>query len=185
MCLAEKPTRGLGFGVWGLGFGVWALPGCITAEEFWALAGGRWTSWKEVLIDLGIALPFWVLWTGAAYGVHWLLGASSAKTVNSLLPQSLTEVLIWIGASITAGVCEEMAFRGYVQRQLHALSGSVVVAGVGAGVGLWPISRIPGLEERDRDQRAWSPVWSAGRLAREPARQHCRPCLDRLLGRLV
>lgn len=102
--------------------------------SFWALAGGRWTSWKEVLIDLGIALPFWVLWTGAAYGVHWLLGASSAKTVNSLLPQSLTEVLIWIGASITAGVCEEMAFRGYVQRQLHALSGSVVVAVLGQGL---------------------------------------------------
>ena len=102
--------------------------------SFWALAGGRWTSWKEVLIDLGIALPFWVLWTGAAYGVHWLLGASSAKTVDSLLPQSLTEVLIWIGASITAGVCEEMAFRGYVQRQLHALSGSVVVAVLGQGL---------------------------------------------------
>jgi membrane protease YdiL (CAAX protease family) len=102
--------------------------------SFWALAGGRWTSWKSVAVDLGIALPFWVLWEGAAYGVHWLLGASSAKTVDSLLPQSLLEVLIWIGASITAGVCEEMAFRGYVQRQLHALSGSVVVAVLGQGL---------------------------------------------------
>jgi membrane protease YdiL (CAAX protease family) len=106
--------------------------------SFWALAGGRWTSWKSVAVDLGIALPFWVLWTGAAYGVHWLLantaGSGSAKTVVSLLPQSLLEVLIWIATSITSGVCEEMVFRGYVQRQLRALSGNVVAAVLGQGL---------------------------------------------------
>jgi uncharacterized protein len=104
------------------------------------LSGGRWTSWKSVAVDLSIALPFWVLWEAAALGVHRLLdlhavfGSSSAKTVDSLLPQSLIEVLIWIATSITAGVCEEMAFRGYLQRQLHALSGSVVVAVLGQGL---------------------------------------------------
>ncbi|HYB61388.1 MAG TPA: CPBP family intramembrane glutamic endopeptidase [Methylomirabilota bacterium] len=98
------------------------------------LSGGRWTSWRSVAMDVGIALPFWVLWEGAAYGVHWLLGPSSAKTVASLLPQSLLEILIWIGASITAGVCEELAFRGYVQRQFQALTGSVVMAVLAQGV---------------------------------------------------
>jgi membrane protease YdiL (CAAX protease family) len=92
------------------------------------LSGGRWTSWKGFALDLGIALPFWVLWEGTASGAWWLLGPSSAKTVDSLLPQSVLEILIWIATSITAGVCEEMAFRGYLQRQLHALSGSVVAA---------------------------------------------------------
>ena len=103
------------------------------------LSGGRWTSWKSVAVDLGIVLPFWVLWEGAAYGVHWLLaprllGTDSAKTVDSLLPQSLLEILVWIGASITAGVCEEMAFRGYLQRQFHALGGGMVVAVLGQGL---------------------------------------------------
>lgn len=98
------------------------------------LSGGRWTSWRSVAIDVGIALPFWVLWEGAAYGVHSLLGPSSAKSVDSLLPQSLLEILIWIGTSITAGVCEELAFRGYVQRQFHALTGSVAVAVLGQGL---------------------------------------------------
>lgn len=102
--------------------------------SFWALAGGRWNSWKSVAVDLGIVLPFWVLWEGAAYGVYWLLGPSSAKTVDSLLPQSLLEVLIWIATSITAGVCEEMVFRGYVQRQLDALSGRVAAAVLGQGL---------------------------------------------------
>jgi len=91
------------------------------------------------VVDLGIALPFWLLWEGAAYGVHWLLdprllGSGSAKTVDSLLPQSLLEVLVWIATCVTAGVCEEMVFRGFVQRQFHALSGSIVVAVLAQGV---------------------------------------------------
>lgn len=107
--------------------------------SFWALAGGRWNSWKSVAVDIGIVLPFWLLWEGAAYGVHWLMaprmmGTGSVKTVDSLLPQSLLEVLIWIAASTTAGICEEMAFRGFLQRQLHALSGNIVVAVLGQGL---------------------------------------------------
>jgi membrane protease YdiL (CAAX protease family) len=102
------------------------------------LSGGRWNSWKSIAVDMGIALPFWMLWEGSAYGVRWLLsglpGAGSAKTVDSLLPQSLLEILVWMGASVTAGICEEMAFRGYLQRQLQALSGSVVLAVLGQGL---------------------------------------------------
>jgi uncharacterized protein len=98
------------------------------------LSGGRWTSWKSLATDVGIAVPFWVLWEGAAYGVHWLLGPSSARSVDILLPQSLLEILIWIATSMTAGICEEMAFRGYVQRQFHALTGSVAVAVLGQGL---------------------------------------------------
>ena len=92
------------------------------------LSGGRWTSWKGVAVDVAIAAPFWGLWEATAYAVHWLLGPSSAKSVTDLLPRSLLEIVIWIGVSITAGVCEELAFRGYLQRQFHALSGNVAVA---------------------------------------------------------
>ncbi len=99
-----------------------------------ATLSGRWTSWNSIAADVGIALPFWLLWEGAAYGVHWLLGPSSAKTVDSLLPHSLLEILVWIATAITAGICEEMAFRGYVQKQLHALTGNVVAAVLLQGV---------------------------------------------------
>jgi membrane protease YdiL (CAAX protease family) len=102
--------------------------------SLWSLSGGRWTSWKSLAADLAVALPFWLLWTGAAYGVHWLLGSSSAKTVDSLLPKSLAEVLVWIAACVTAGVCEEMVFRGYLQRQLHSLGGNIAVAVAAQGV---------------------------------------------------
>lgn len=106
--------------------------------NLWTLSGGRWLSWKDVLFDMGILVPFLVIWEGTAYGVSKLLagtaGPGSAKTVDSLLPQSLIEILIWIATSITAGICEEMAFRGFLQRQLHALSGNIAVAVLGQGL---------------------------------------------------
>jgi uncharacterized protein len=98
------------------------------------LSGGRWTSWKSVAVDVGIMVPFWMAWEGAAYGVHWLLGPSSAKSVDSLLPRSLLEIVIWIATSITAGFCEEMVFRGYLQRQFRALSGNIAVGVLAQGL---------------------------------------------------
>jgi membrane protease YdiL (CAAX protease family) len=101
--------------------------------NLFALSGGRWKSWKDLAIDLTIALPFWVLWEGAAYGVHWLIDprvttSTAAKTVDSLLPKSLTEIALWIAICMTAGICEELAFRGFLQRQFHALFGNLTVA---------------------------------------------------------
>lgn len=93
-----------------------------------ALSGGRWKSWRALATDVAITLPFWAVWEAAAYGVHWALGPSAAKSVDDLLPRSLLEILLWIAVSITAGFCEELAFRGYLQRQMHALSGNVAAA---------------------------------------------------------
>lgn len=102
------------------------------------LSGGRWTSWKSLAIDTGIAVPFWLLWEGTAYGVHWLLslvtGSDVAKTVDSLLPQNVFEILLWVAVSVTAGICEEMAFRGFLQRQFHALCSNLVVAVLAQGL---------------------------------------------------
>lgn len=97
------------------------------------LSGARWNSWKALAADVAITIPFWGLWEGAAYAVHWLLGPSTAKTVDALLPQSVVEVLLWVFTSITAGICEELSFRGYVQRQFRALTGSVAVAVLAQG----------------------------------------------------
>ena len=92
------------------------------------LTGARWASWRSLGIDIAITVPFFGIWEGTAYAVHWILGPSSAKSVDTLLPHSVVEVLLWIGLSITAGFCEEISFRGYLQRQFQALSGSVVIA---------------------------------------------------------
>jgi membrane protease YdiL (CAAX protease family) len=103
-----------------------------------SLSAGRWTSAKDVLTDVAIAIPFWALWEGVAYGVHYLLyllnPGGSAAGVNSLLPKSSVEIGLWILLCLTAGFCEEIAFRGYLQTQFHALTGSIAVAVVLQGI---------------------------------------------------
>jgi membrane protease YdiL (CAAX protease family) len=98
------------------------------------LSGGRWSSWRDVVSDIAIAVPFWLLWEATAYGMHWLVGQSDAKSVDSLLPRSPVEILLWIAVSITAGVTEELVFRGYLQQQLRAISGSLTIAVIGQGL---------------------------------------------------
>jgi membrane protease YdiL (CAAX protease family) len=98
------------------------------------LSGGRWNSWKEILRDVAIAVPFWVVWEAAAYGVHRLVGDGGAKSVDSLLPQSAVEIFLWIALSLTAGFCEELVFRGYLQQQLRWLTGSVPDAVICQGI---------------------------------------------------
>jgi membrane protease YdiL (CAAX protease family) len=90
--------------------------------------GGRWKNWKDVSIDLAVALPFWFIWELTAKFVNHLLGPSQAKSVETLLPQGLIEILLWVVLSISAGFSEEITFRGYFQKQAAALSGSTAVA---------------------------------------------------------
>jgi membrane protease YdiL (CAAX protease family) len=103
-----------------------------TGGNLASLSGGRWTSPKDVLIDIAIAIPFVALWEGVAYASHYLLDlinpANNAATVDSLLPKSLLEITLWLLVCLTAGFCEEIAFRGYLQKQFHALTGSIAVA---------------------------------------------------------
>jgi len=92
------------------------------------LVGGRWNSWKNVSVDLAIALPFWVVWEAIARLVQSALGANHAKAIDVLLPQTWLEITLWLALSASAGVCEEIVFRGYLQKQLQAFTGSIALA---------------------------------------------------------
>lgn len=66
-----------------------------------------------------------------SYGVTWLLKMlhpSAAAAIDTLLPKSLSEIVMWILLCLTAGFCEEVVFRGYLQKQFHAFTGSVTAA---------------------------------------------------------
>lgn len=92
------------------------------------LVAGRWSKATDVLRDLVIAVGFWGVFEGAAWLMHRLLGPDTAKSIDVLLPQGALEIGLWVLVSATAGFCEETVFRGYLQRQFHALSGSALVA---------------------------------------------------------
>ena len=69
-------------------------------------------------------------------GVDRVLQNGEALT-NPLLPavpSSGAGIIVWIGLSLSAGICEEIVFRGYLQRQLAALSGSTNVAILGQAI---------------------------------------------------
>jgi membrane protease YdiL (CAAX protease family) len=92
------------------------------------LIGGRWSGSREILRDLGIALVFWILWTSVGELVKYLLGPSTARSVDALLPRGYLEMAGWVLLSLSAGFCEEVVYRGYLQRQFLALTGSTAAA---------------------------------------------------------
>lgn len=96
--------------------------------NLWELAGGRWSSWKDAARDVAICIPFLLIWEGAAWLLHRLMGPIEAKSIATMLPRGGLEVVLWIAVSISAGVCEELVFRGYFQKQFAAYTRSVTAA---------------------------------------------------------
>ena len=87
--------------------------------------GERWNSFRQVLRDIGIAAVFWIAAAMLLLLFGWLLRTSAqARNVQFMLPHGRAETVLWIALSITAGICEETIFRGYLQRQFTALTQS-------------------------------------------------------------
>ncbi len=98
------------------------------------LIGGRWATVEDFLRDLVIAAGFW-LFAIAVLGIGAkLLNLDQADKFDSmrrqlgfLIPTTSLELLVWCLVSTTAGVCEEIIFRGYLQRQFAAVTHSTLV----------------------------------------------------------
>jgi membrane protease YdiL (CAAX protease family) len=85
------------------------------------LVGGRWATPKEVLKDIALGAALWAVWMGLM-NAHLLGGGTNAA--QGLLPRGLLESLVWIPVALSAGFCEELAFRGYLQKQFQAITGN-------------------------------------------------------------
>jgi membrane protease YdiL (CAAX protease family) len=85
--------------------------------------GERWNSARQVLRDLGIAIAFLIvsIIVTSLLGSR-LHGGGPDPAVQFLLPHGSSEVAAWMALSLTAGICEETLFRGYLQRQFMALT---------------------------------------------------------------
>jgi membrane protease YdiL (CAAX protease family) len=97
--------------------------------------GERWRSIREMGRDLGIGALFLVVPVaiGVIFGGHGH-GSVPDRSVLYLLPVTGIERSLWIALSLTAGICEEVVNRGYLQRQFTALTGNVGVAVVLQGI---------------------------------------------------
>jgi uncharacterized protein len=108
---------------------VWFVTIGIRAHGFKLLdlLGRRWRTAFDVLTDLLLAIATAGLLRVAGPILYSLLGRWASNT-GFLLPATLSESMVWIVVSAAAGVCEELVFRGYLQRQLWTLTRSLPVA---------------------------------------------------------
>lgn len=99
------------------------------------LVGGKWKSPEDGLIDVAIAVGFWIVaalilvLAAAASGLVSPDNLAKAKrNVDVLKPLGALESVIWVCLSITAGFCEEVMFRGYLQKQFVSWTRSDLAA---------------------------------------------------------
>jgi membrane protease YdiL (CAAX protease family) len=103
------------------------------------LTGRAWRGFDDVLLDLAVAAVFWlgsvaVLATlGYAMGIQKKI-PEMRKATEFMAPANLFELGIFLLLAISAGICEEIVFRGYLQRQLAALSKSTIVGVLAAAM---------------------------------------------------
>lgn len=105
------------------------------------LIGGAWPRWTSVLRDLGIAIVFLIVSGIILAATARLLHASNREVAERLLPHTRTDIIFYLLLCATAGFCEEVIFRGYLQKQFSAWTGSAtagllvqaVVFGAGHG----------------------------------------------------
>jgi membrane protease YdiL (CAAX protease family) len=90
-------------------------------KSFRNIAGDRWRGATNFFLDIAIAFGFWIaalfILSLVAHVVH---ATGMAEAARILAPQNYLESILWVALSVTAGICEETIFRGYLQRQLVA-----------------------------------------------------------------
>jgi len=108
----------------------WLIVAFIALAPRWrgaslrTLAGKIPLGWRPIGRDLGLAAAYLI----AANIVLGILGrilahfgpASDNAALKNLLPHTILENAAFLLLALTAGICEEMIFRGYLQQQLTA-----------------------------------------------------------------
>jgi len=109
--------------------------------------GGRWERVEDFLIDVVIALGFWLgallvlgtlavgLGLSSTHANEQLKGLEEArKQLGFLVPRTQIETILWVVLSVSAGFCEEIVFRGYLQRQFRAWTGNAILGILLSGI---------------------------------------------------
>ncbi|MEO8902251.1 MAG: CPBP family intramembrane glutamic endopeptidase [Polyangiaceae bacterium] len=90
-----------------------------------SLLGQRWHSVRRAALDLALALLACALIQGLEAATVQHLGAGRNAAVSALLPRTDAQRLVWVLVAVSVGFCEEVVYRGYLQTQLTAFTGSV------------------------------------------------------------
>ncbi len=95
------------------------------------LVGDVAPAWRSILRDLGLAISFLIV-ANVVLGLEGalltrILQGPSQATMRAFLPQGGMESAVFLLLTVTAGLCEETIFRGYLQRQFTGWTGSAAL----------------------------------------------------------
>lgn len=117
------------------------------------LLGRGWSSVRRASADLACAVGLIVLIVGGESIWAHFSGATPSAAVLALLPVTPLEKGVWVLVAVSAGLCEELVYRGYLYVQLAAflrsrnaaLLGQALLFGLAhAQQGLGPVLRFTG-----------------------------------------
>jgi membrane protease YdiL (CAAX protease family) len=105
------------------------------------LIGGRWETVEDFLLDFAIGVVFYIVSYILLLALGYWMGLGGAsqikeakKMIDMLGPQSGLSMAAFVLLSVTAGLVEEILFRGYLQRQIGAITGNIYAGLVGSAV---------------------------------------------------
>jgi uncharacterized protein len=98
------------------------------------LLGENWGGIRQILRDLGIGVLFLIASNLVLSLISHLLKAAPNSAIRSLLPHTPAEIAVYSLLALTAGICEEMIFRGYLQRQFSVFFRSAAAGVVLQGI---------------------------------------------------
>jgi len=90
------------------------------------LVGDTWARPIHILRDFVIAVGFLVVAAGVLGALDYFLKTAPNQAIRNLIPRSPIEVVLFLATSLTVGFCEELIYRGYLQRQFTALTHAVI-----------------------------------------------------------
>jgi len=88
------------------------------------LVGQRWTTARQALVDAMLALLAAAIILLSEYAWAAAFGAPNRAWANALLPRTALERAAWVVVAASVGTSEELVYRGYLQRELGALTSS-------------------------------------------------------------
>jgi membrane protease YdiL (CAAX protease family) len=94
----------------------------IIDERSWSF--GRWCLYALIACAAAVA------WMACGWGLGHVLHPAQEKInhLMTLLPRTMTEKILWVALSASAGFCEEFIYRGYLLKQFRTYTGSLVAA---------------------------------------------------------
>jgi membrane protease YdiL (CAAX protease family) len=109
------------------------------------LIGGHWENVEAFLLDVALAIGFWIVSLALLFVLRVALGTidihhlaksqeDAIKLLGPLAPHSYLEAGFWVALSVSAGLFEEIIFRGYFQRQFLGLTNSAALGIIVSGI---------------------------------------------------